>query len=202
MTDLNSRTGPVRRMHPLPPVILASQSSRRVDLLRELLPGFRVSPSHATELEDATMGPRLLCEVNAQRKAFPVAERFPGHLVLGADTLVFLDDQPLAKPADLDEARRMLSRLSGRVHQVITGVCLVQLGASRVRRFSEVSYVRFRELTPAIISEYLGRVHVLDKAGAYAIQEEGEMLVETVEGSRTNVIGLPLESLRSALEAW
>ncbi len=202
MSDSNSTLHRIRREAPLPPVILASQSSRRVDLLRGLLPGFRVAPSDATELHDASMGARQLCEVNAQRKAFPVAERFPGHLVLGADTLVFLDDQPLAKPADLDEARHMLSRLSGRVHQVVTGVCLVHLGASRLQRFSDASYVRFRTLTSEVINDYLGRVHVLDKAGAYAIQEEGQMLVETVEGSRSNVIGLPVEALRAALEAW
>lgn len=192
----------IQRRQPLPPVILASQSSRRVELLRQLLPGFRVSPSYAAELHEASMGSRRLCEVNAQRKALSVAERFPDHLVLGADTLVFLDEQPLAKPADLGEAREMLSRLSGRIHSVVTGVCLVQVGVARRRLFSEVTHVRFRELTAEGISEYLERVDVLDKAGSYAIQEEGHRLVEAVEGSRSNVIGLPLEALRIALEAW
>lgn len=192
----------LNRTEPLPPVILASQSSRRVELLRELLPGFRVSPSYATELTDSSLGARRLCEVNAQRKAFSISERFPDHLVVGADTLVFLGDEALSKPADLAEARLMLGRLSGQIHRVITGVCLVQVNRARMKLFSEVTYVRFHSLSPDDIEAYLERVHVLDKAGSYALQEEGHRLVATVEGSRSNVIGLPVEALRSALESW
>jgi septum formation protein len=197
-------TGPLLlvRTSPLPPVILASQSSRRVDLLREILPGFRVSPSYSTELLDATLGARRLCEVNAQRKAFSVGERFPDHLVLGADTLVFLGDEPLSKPANLEAARFMLGQLAGRVHQVITGVCLVHVEAARMQMFSEVTYVRFRKLSSLDITDYLERVDVLDKAGAYALQDEGHRLIEAVEGSRSNVIGLPVLAVRAALEDW
>ncbi len=187
---------------PLPPVILASQSSRRLALLGEILPEFEVAPSYATELHDTTVGSRRLCEINAQRKAFSVGERFPGHLILAADTLVFLDEEPLSKPADLAEARAMLGRLSGRIHQVITGVCLLHVSVARTRIFSEVTRVRFRILTSEIIEDYLERVEVLDKAGSYALQEEGHRLIEAVEGSRSNVIGLPVESVRAAFEAW
>jgi len=190
------------RTRELPPVMLASQSSRRVELLREILGDFGVTPSYATELNDASLGPRRLCEINAQRKAFSVSERFPDQLVLGADTLVFLDQEPLSKPADTEEARRMLARLSGRIHQVITGVCLIQSNTARMRLFSVVTYVRFRNLTPEEIEEYLSRVNVMDKAGSYALQEEGHRLVEAVEGSRSNVIGLPTEALRAALKEW
>lgn len=186
----------------LPPVILASQSSRRLALLGEILTEFEVAPSYATELHDPTLGPRRLCEINAQRKAFSVGERFPGHLILAADTLVFLDEEPLSKPADQSEARAMLGRLSGRIHQVITGVCLLQVSVARTRIFSEVTRVRFRTLTSGVIEEYLERVDVLDKAGSYALQEEGHRLIETVEGSRSNVIGLPVEAVRAALEVW
>ena len=199
---MNPPSPALNRSEPLPPVILASQSSRRVDLLRELLPGFRVSPSYATELTDPSLGARRLCEVNAQRKAFSISERFPDHLVLGADTLVFLGNEALSKPADLAEARLMLSRLSGQIHQVITGVCLVQVSRARMKLFSEVTYVRFHSLSPEDIEAYLERVNVLDKAGSYALQEEGHRLVAAVEGSRSNVIGLPVETLRSALESW
>ena len=193
---------PLARSQPLPPVVLASQSPRRVSLLRELVPKFRVNPSDATELHDTKMGIRRLCEVNAELKAFPVARQFPDRLVIAADTLVFLDDQALGKPADLDEARSMLRRLSGRIHEVITGVCLVQASVRRMRRFSDTTHVRFRVLEETDIAGYLERVHVLDKAGAYALQEEGHRIVDVVEGSRANVIGLPVESLRRELESW
>lgn len=186
----------------LPPVLLASRSPRRVELLRQILPGFETVPSDATELDDASLGSRRLCEINAQRKAMALAGRFPDHLVIGADTLVFLDGQSLAKPADLTEARAMLSRLSGRTHEVVTGVCLVLARASRIRLLSEVSYVRFRPLDDTTIATYLAQVAVLDKAGSYAIQERGELLVERVEGSRSNIVGLPLEALRAALSRW
>jgi septum formation protein len=186
----------------LPPLILASQSPRRVQLLRQIVPEFEIIPSDATELHDISLGARRLCEVNAQRKAFSVAERHPGHLVLGADTLVFLDDEPLGKPADLAEARAMLGRLAGRVHEVITGVCLTHQGASRVKLLAETTYVKFLPLTPAEIEDYLQRVHVLDKAGAYAVQEHGEWIVASVEGSFSNVVGLPVEAVRAALATW
>ncbi len=185
-----------------PPVILASQSPRRRQLLREVLPDFNVVESNATELSDPTMAPRRLCEVNAERKAWLVAQRYPDHLVLGADTLVFLDELPLGKPADLAEARSMLERLSGRVHQVITGVALVHRSGARVRLFSEATRVRFRTLGADAITEYLSLVHVLDKAGAYAVQEHGHLVVEAVEGSYSNVVGLPVEAVREALAAW
>lgn len=186
----------------LPPLILASQSPRRVELLRQIVPEFQVTPSYTTELEDASMGSRRLCEVNAQRKAFSVAERFPDHVILGADTLVFLDGVPLGKPADLTHARAMLSQLAGRVHEVITGVCLVHQALAKAIVFSEVTRVRFRSLSPALIEDYVSQVDTLDKAGAYAIQDQGDRLVESVEGSFSNVVGLPVEAVRKALAHW
>ncbi len=185
-----------------PPVVLASQSPRRRSLLMEILPQFNIVASEATELHDATLGPRRLCEVNAQRKAFAVAPLHPDHLVLGADTLVFLEGEPLGKPPDLDAAHAMLRRLSGRVHEVVTGVCLVHWGARRVRMFSDSTRVQFRALTDADIAEYLRRVPVLDKAGSYALQEEGHLIIDAVEGSHSNVVGLPVEAVRRALERW
>lgn len=186
----------------LPPLILASQSPRRVDLLRQVVPEFGIVASFASESEDVTIGSRRLCELNAERKALLVAERYPEHLILGADTLVFLDDRPLAKPADLDEARTMLGRLSGRIHEVITGVCLMHKSANRLRLFSEVTRVKFQVLDPTRIEEYLARVHVLDKAGGYAAQDHGHLILDTVEGSFSNVVGLPIESLRIAFRQW
>ena len=186
----------------IPPVLLASESPRRRQLLRDIVPEFDVVPSLATELADPSMGPRRLCEVNAERKALTVAGRFPGHLVIGADTLVFLDDQPLGKPSGPEEAVSMLERLSVRIHQVVTGVALVHRRSARMHVFSEVTYVRFRTLDRQAIDAYLARVDTRDKAGGYAIQEQGELLVAAVEGSRTNVIGLPVEAVRAALARW
>jgi septum formation protein len=185
-----------------PPLVLASESPRRVSLLREIVPEFAVTPSHATELHDISIGARRLCEVNAQRKAFSVAERYPDHLVLGADTLVFLDNEPLGKPADLAEARAMLGRLAGRVHEVVTGVCLVHQRTARARLLAETTRVKFHPLTAADIEHYLAKVHVLDKAGSYALQEHGNLIVASVEGSHSNVVGLPVEAVRAALAAW
>lgn len=186
----------------LPPVLLASRSPRRVELLGGIVRGFHTVPSNAEELEDGSLGTRRLCELNAQRKAMSVAERFQDHLVIGADTLVFLEGEPLAKPASLDVARSMLARLSGRTHEVVTGVCMVLARSSRMRILSEVSHVKFRVLTDPMISDYLSRVPVLDKAGAYAVQDHGELIIERVEGSLSNVIGLPVEAVRAALERW
>ena len=117
----------------LPPVVLASTSPRRRELLREVVECFDVVDGKATELEGALLPPRALCEANARIKAWAVARERPESLVIGADTLVFLDDEPLGKPPDLAAARATLRRLSGRVHVVITGVCLVhQIGRAHV----------------------------------------------------------------------
>ena len=136
---------------------------------------------------------------NARAKAREVAARHPRSVVLGADTLVWLDGIPLGKPPGLDEARQMLRQLSGRVHEVATGVHLLRMEPRQQAEFHEVTRVRFRNLDESIIDRYLASVDVLDKAGAYALQEHGDLLVETVEGSRSNVIGLPVERTMAAL---
>lgn len=187
---------------PLPPFILASGSPRRVELLRQLVPEFGVVRSDAHELHDASLGSRRLCEVNAERKALQVSGRYPDHLVLGADTLVWLDGEPIGKPVDAHQAKALLEKLSGRVHEVVTGVCLVHESGRRMRLFSESTRVKFRVLGPEVVTEYLSKVDTLDKAGGYAIQEYGDLIVERIEGSMSNVIGLPLEPLRNALEQW
>ena len=183
-------------------IILASASPRRVELLRSLIPEFQVIPSDATEVHDAAVGVRTLCELNARIKATPISQRYPGHLVLGADTLVWLGGQPLGKPVDLAQAQAMLRSLSGQAHEVVTGVCLMHGDSGRCEVFSEVTRVQFRFLDSEVINRYLAAVHTLDKAGGYAIQQHGDWLVESVSGSETNVIGLPVEALRTTLEGW
>lgn len=185
-----------------PPLILASSSPRRRELLSRVVKDFFVVTSDVSETHATDVPPRRLCELNAERKALAIAERYPAHLVLGADTLVFLHGQPFGKPTDLTEARAMLNQLSGRVHEVITGVCLVCQQARRLRLFAESTRVKFRALSASDITEYLSRVHVLDKAGSYAVQEHGGLIIERVEGSESNVIGLPMEAVRAALEQW
>ncbi len=186
----------------LPPVVLASTSPRRRELMREVVERFEVVDGRATELEGALLGPRALCEANARIKAWAVARDRPESLVIGADTLVFLDDEPLGKPRDLGAARAMLRRLSGRVHVVITGVCLVHRQAGRMTCLAEATHVRFKGYGEDVVEAYVREVPVLDKAGSYALQTHGDWLVETVEGSRSNVVGLPVERLREVLAGW
>lgn len=135
-------------------------------------------------------------------KAAEVAPRHPESVVLGADTLVWLDGDVLGKPQNPAEAARMLSRLSGRAHEVCTGVSLLRLSPHKQVEFHETTRVRFRKLSPGTIADYLAKVDVLDKAGSYALQEHGEMLVEAVEGSRSNVVGLPVERTLAALRRF
>jgi septum formation protein len=186
----------------LPKLILASASPRRAELLRELQPEFQIVPSDAPEVIDEQLTPHELCQLNAHRKARAVAKKIPDALVLGADTLVFLDGEIMGKPGDLADARRMLARLQGRTHQVVTGVSLIHLRGGRERLFAVGTDVTFRPLDETQINGYLSRMSPLDKAGAYAIQEHGDMIVSEIFGSYSNVVGLPVERLQSELDGW
>jgi septum formation protein len=186
----------------MPPLILASASPRRAELLRQLKLEFQVMPSDSTEVFDDQLSPLELCQLNAHRKARAVAKKIPDALVLGADTLVFLDGEILGKPDNLAEARRMLKKLQGRTHQVVTGVSLIHLRAHRERIFAASTDVLFRAFNDATITKYLAKVETLDKAGAYAIQQHGEWLVSEISGSFSNVVGLPLERLEVELKGW
>ncbi|MCH2601678.1 MAG: Maf family protein [Pedosphaera sp.] len=161
---------------------------------------FRVLTAEVEEEHGQGRAARAICRRNALAKAFAVAKANPKETVLGADTLVHLGDALLGKPASMAEAQRMLGRLSGQTHQVTTACALVQ--GERRRVFSVTTRVRFRELSARQINAYLKAVPVLDKAGAYAVQEKGEWIVEAVYGSLTNVVGLPVERLGQELRAW
>ena len=181
-------------------IILASGSPRRRELLEQMDVKFRVLTAEVEEEHGQGRAARAICRRNALAKAFAVAKANPKETVLGADTLVHLGDDLLGKPASMSEARRMLGRLSGQTHQVTTACTLVQ--GERRRVFSVTTRVRFRELSARQINAYLKAVPVLDKAGAYAVQEKGEWIVEAVHGSLTNVVGLPVERLGQELRAW
>ncbi len=184
------------------PLILASNSPRRSELLRGMGVEFKAVPSNAWEVHNEELTALEISRLNAWRKARAVAKSFPDALVLGSDTLVYLDTTLFGKPADLDDAFRMLSRLQGRTHQVVTGVCLIHLRGRQRKIFAESTLVKFRPLDPGGIRDYLGRVNPLDKAGAYAIQEHGDQIVESISGSFSNVVGLPVERLRKELPAF
>ena len=186
-------------MH-LPPLILASASPRRADLLKQIGLKFRVIPGNAVELQHEQLTAVELSQLNAHRKARAVAKKHPESLVLGADTLVYLNTTLYGKPASRAEAARMLGELQGQTHQVVTGVCLVHLSHSRERIFAESTEVTFRRLTGAQIRRYLDQINPLDKAGAYAIQEKGDLIVERISGSYSNVVGLPLERLQAEVK--
>ena len=184
------------------PLILASASPRRAELLKLLRVKFRIIPSDATEVVHEHLTPLEICQLNAHRKARAVAKRIPDALVIGADTLVFLDNKILSKPRNRAAARRMLARLQGRTHQVVTGVSLIQLRTHRERVFAISTDVLFHPLDAGQIRDYLSRINPLDKAGAYAIQESGEKIISEISGSYSNVVGLPVERLREELSAW
>lgn len=186
----------------MPSIILASTSPRRAELLRQLTLNFKVVPSTVTEIHHDQLSVREAAQINAYRKARAVAKKYPDTLVLGADTLVCLETTLFGKPATLEEAYEMLEKLQGRTHQVVTAVCLMLLRNHRQRIFCESTSVTFRPLDAVKIRRYLTRVNPLDKAGGYAIQEEGDQLVESISGSYTNVVGLPLEALAVELQTW
>lgn len=186
------------------PLILASGSPRRRDLMNEAGLEFRVLPADVEEIEEASLGIEELVSRNAKLKSRAVAQDHPGALVIGADTLVALDGHPLGKPRDMDHAFEMLQTLVGKTHVVCTGVCLSRNQTEsepECIEFIERTFVTFRPLLDDEIRAYLALINPLDKAGSYAAQEHGERIIERTEGSWTNVVGLPMESLLQQLES-
>jgi septum formation protein len=183
----------------VPRLILASASPRRQELLGLLGLPFEVIPSAVDEAEHAGEGgpPARTARRLAEVKAEEVATRHPHALVLGADTIVVLDDAVLGKPGGADDARRMLALLSGRTHQVITGIAL--RGAGLAASDAVSTDVTFRELTPREIDAYVATGEPMDKAGAYALQGRAAVLIEGIRGDYTNVVGLPLPRLAALL---
>lgn len=181
------------------PLVLASASPRRSDLLQEHGFDFIIDPAEIEEIAPPHLTPGEIVLANARRKAICVAARHPGALVVGADTLVALEGSVLGKPRDMEEALNMLARLNGRTHHVFTGVWLARRATGESRGFIEVSAVKFRRLSARGLRDYAARVQPLDKAGAYAAQQTEPRIIKSITGSVSNVIGLPMEALGAEL---
>ncbi len=171
--------------------VLASASPRRAELLRSMGVTFEVVASTVEEVAGGHLKASDVAVTNACRKAISVADTHRASTVIGADTVVALGNRLFGKPADAGAAAVMLGELSGKTHEVTTGVCLVQRSTGELTVFADTTHVTFRVLTTGQIRDYIDRVDVLDKAGAYAIQEHGDALVQQISGSFTNVVGLP-----------
>lgn len=182
-----------------PKLILASASPRRRELLAQIGIPFEVVIAQVTEHEEASTDPRVMVAHNAALKADWVAERFPAAIVLGADTTVFIDGHALNKPRDPAEARAMLRRLSGRTHTVFTGIAVRRRSDGVKIDEGVASDVTFKALDERTIDQYLALVNTLDKAGGYAIQEHGELIVAGYTGSLSNIVGLPIDTTKHIL---
>jgi septum formation protein len=183
-------------------LVLASASPRRVELMQEAGYTFEVLVPQVEEAHDESLTCEALTIENARLKAMAIATQRPDAVIVAADTLVYLDDKPIGKPADLEDAAGMLRRLSGRTHKVCTGVALVSRGGAEEKTFPVISEVTFKSLTDEVIRDYHSRIQPLDKAGAYAVQDESVMIIERVDGSWSNVKGLPMERLNEELSRF
>jgi septum formation protein len=182
-----------------PPLILASQSPRRIELLKNLGLKFEIIPASVEETTQADRTPEENALAIASLKATHVARGNPGAYVLGADTLVVLDGALLGKPHNAHDADHMLHRLSGRTHKVITAVVLID-GKGVHWEQTVISTVNIKPLTDETIHTYIATGEPLDKAGAYAIQGRGADLVDSWSGSWSNIVGLPTETVCDLLK--
>jgi septum formation protein len=185
-----------------PRFVLASGSPRRRELLSGAGYEFEVVAPPVDEVAHPWLTIRELTSWNAARKAARVSRMMPDAVVLAADTLVTIDGKVLGKPKDMAEALRILRRLSGRAHEVWTAVRVNHAAHNRAHGFHEMSRVHFRSLNDRAIREYLAKIDPLDKAGAYAAQGHGNEIIERIEGSYTNVVGLPMEKAALALREF
>ena len=180
-------------------LILASASPRRRELLSLITTDFTVIPAKGEEAADKALPPHRLVQELAVQKASEVAALHPHDTVIGADTLVFLGDEIMGKPADAADAKRMLTLLSGKAHTVITAVSIARNG-SAAKVFAEETKVEFFPLTEEEITAYIATSEPMDKAGAYGIQDKGALLVKGITGDYYNVMGLPVGRLYRELK--
>lgn len=181
-------------------VILASQSARRRELIQYIFNDFEVIPSNVDETPPEDVDAEYIPEILAVRKAADVAEAHPDALVIGCDTVVILDGVIFGKPADTAEAFSMLKAMSGKTHEVVSGVCICCGG--KTMSFSQTTRVTFYQLSDKDILDYISESSPLDKAGSYGIQDRGGLFVKCIEGDHYNVIGFPIARLKIELERF
>jgi septum formation protein len=185
------------------PLILASQSPRRKNLLKQIGMKFRVIPSRAAEVISSHQSPGENAQRIAMEKAADVATRLQKGIVIGADTIVVLDHHVLGKPKSKDDAKRMLRLLSGREHSVFTGFALRDVETGKCTAGVEETKVRFRKLTEKEIADYVSSGSPMDKAGSYGIQDDfGAVFIERINGCFYNVVGFPLARFYSTLQRF
>ncbi len=180
-------------------IILASSSPRRKELLHQIGLDFRVDPADVDERVLPGESPEGYAVRVALDKSRVAAAKAETGIVIAADTIVVLDNEILGKPADAGDAERMLMKLSGREHRVITGLAVMDAATGKVLTRTSITRVWFRSLAPNEIISYVATGEPLDKAGAYGIQERGALLVDKIDGCYFNVVGLPLSLLGELL---
>jgi len=183
-------------------IVLASASPRRKELLTQLHLEFEVEPSEYLEAIDRKFSPVAVVRFLSQEKASAVASKHPDSLIIAADTIGVIDGQVIGKPESSADALKMLRRLSGRTHTVITGFTVLDTSTGRTITHTVKTEVTFHRLTKADIGAYVATGEWLDKAGAYAIQGRGAVLIQEIRGDYYNVVGLPLSALARALKKF
>lgn len=178
-------------------VILASASPRRKELLGYIVPRFEIIPADVDETLPEEITAEKSAEFLAVKKAEHISAQYPESIVIGSDTVVIVDGEILGKPADKADAYRMLKKLSGKTHTVVTGVCISQ--GEKKKSFSETTRVEFYPLSEEEIHDYIATGDPMDKAGAYGIQGEGCVLIKGIEGDFFTVMGLPAARLKREL---
>lgn len=181
-------------------IILASASPRRKELLQRIGLRFEVEPSNCEEFHDPKLKPHDLAKSLSAKKAQAVAKNRKNATIIAADTLIVLDNTIMGKPVTEAKAQEMLQRLSGRCHLVVTGFTILDTVSKKVRSGSTETKVYIKHMTSEEIDSYVQSKEPLDKAGAYAIQELGSVIVERIEGDFFNVVGLPLNALSECLK--
>jgi septum formation protein len=183
-------------------LILASQSPRRREILEKYSIELEICKSESEEVIRTDEKPEQIAMGLAFQKAYEVANKYEEDIVLGADTIVVLNEEVLGKPKNYEDAKLMLNKLSGKKHSVITGFCLINLSTGKKHVDYVETEVYFKDLTDAKIQRYLETKEYADKAGSYGIQGLGELLVERINGSYSNVVGLPIEKIAEVLEKF
>jgi septum formation protein len=183
-------------------IILASESPRRSELLRQIGIKFEVDPSEEREIPATAEDPHAAARFIARAKAARVASRHPNSIVIAADTFGFIDGRILGKPSSPENAREMLRAISGQYHQVITGFAIIDTASRKIVSRSVETSVFMKKLTPEEIESYIATGEPLDKAAAYGIQGLGAVLIKRLEGDYFNVVGLPLEALAESFKEF